>query len=202
MNIRLNNLIMFVVGAAAGSVVTWKLLKTKYEQIAQEEIDSVKEMYLRRKKEPKENISEEEEPDENRNSEDQITEYKTILDGTRYRNYSNVETERYEKEDENMHDLDLDQPYIIEPGEFGMEDENALICLKYYADDVLTDEWDELIEDVDETVGLDNLECFKEDDRTDLYVRNDALRADYEINYIPENYSDVVRIDSHQMEDK
>ena len=36
---------LFTAGAAIGSVVTWKLVKTKYEQIAQEEIDSVKEEY-------------------------------------------------------------------------------------------------------------------------------------------------------------
>ena len=34
-----------VVGAAISAVVTWKVLERKYEKIAQEEIDSVKEMY-------------------------------------------------------------------------------------------------------------------------------------------------------------
>ena len=38
----------FVVGAAIGSVVTWKIVKTKYEQFAQEQIDSVKEVFARR----------------------------------------------------------------------------------------------------------------------------------------------------------
>ena len=32
----LSNIVIFAVGAAIGSAVTWKLLKTKYEQIAQE----------------------------------------------------------------------------------------------------------------------------------------------------------------------
>ena len=41
----LNNVLIFAVGAAIGSAVTWKLLKTKYERIAQEEIDSVKEVF-------------------------------------------------------------------------------------------------------------------------------------------------------------
>lgn len=31
----------FIIGAATGSVVTWYLLKDKYEALAQEEIDSV-----------------------------------------------------------------------------------------------------------------------------------------------------------------
>ncbi len=33
---------LFIAGAGGGSVCTWQLLKWKYEQIAQEEIDSVK----------------------------------------------------------------------------------------------------------------------------------------------------------------
>ena len=44
----LKNTIIFAVGAAVGSAVTWKLLKTKYEQIANEEIASVKETYAKK----------------------------------------------------------------------------------------------------------------------------------------------------------
>ena len=44
----LKNTIIFAVGALVGSAVTWKLLKTKYEQIANEEIASVKETYAKK----------------------------------------------------------------------------------------------------------------------------------------------------------
>ena len=37
--------ISFVAGAAIGSLLAWKFAKDKYERIAQEEIDSVKEYY-------------------------------------------------------------------------------------------------------------------------------------------------------------
>ncbi len=43
----------FIIGAATGSVATWYLLKDKYEALAQEEIDSVKEVFLRREQELK-----------------------------------------------------------------------------------------------------------------------------------------------------
>ena len=36
---------IFLAGGAIGSLVTWKLVKTKYEQIADEEIDSMREYY-------------------------------------------------------------------------------------------------------------------------------------------------------------
>lgn len=47
MNKTLISAIMFTTGAAIGSLVTWKVVETKYSRIAQEEIDSVKEEYKR-----------------------------------------------------------------------------------------------------------------------------------------------------------
>ena len=45
MNNKLLNVIMFAVGATIGSAVTWKLVKDKYEQIANDDIASVREEY-------------------------------------------------------------------------------------------------------------------------------------------------------------
>ena len=47
-NSILSKAFIFAVGAAIGSAVTWKLVKTKYEKIADEEIESVKEVYLKK----------------------------------------------------------------------------------------------------------------------------------------------------------
>ena len=55
----------FLIGAGVGSITTWKLLKTKYEQIAQEEIDSVKDVYsknYRNNEEDNEDIPDEQNP--------------------------------------------------------------------------------------------------------------------------------------------
>ena len=40
----------FSLGAAVGAVVSWRVLKTKYEQIADDEIADVKERFYRRLK--------------------------------------------------------------------------------------------------------------------------------------------------------
>ena len=45
---KAGGLFIFVAGAAFGSFVTWKLLRDKYEQIAQDEIDSVKEVFSKK----------------------------------------------------------------------------------------------------------------------------------------------------------
>ena len=59
MNNKIINVVLFTAGAAIGSVVTWTFIKKKYEQIAQEEIDSVKEEYSRLYKPNREEIIEE-----------------------------------------------------------------------------------------------------------------------------------------------
>ena len=48
MNNKVINVLAFSVGAAIGSVITWKVVETKYKKIAQEEIDSVKEVFSKK----------------------------------------------------------------------------------------------------------------------------------------------------------
>ena len=50
MNSKLLSFLAFVMGASVGSLVTWKFVEKKYKQIAQEEIDSVKETYAKMRK--------------------------------------------------------------------------------------------------------------------------------------------------------
>ena len=50
-NTIIKSALIFAAGAATGSVASWCLLKKKYEQFAQEQIDSVKEVYSKREKE-------------------------------------------------------------------------------------------------------------------------------------------------------
>ena len=61
MNQTFSNLFIFATGAAIGSLVTWKLLKTKYQQIANDEIESVKSVFSRRNSENNESIDNDEE---------------------------------------------------------------------------------------------------------------------------------------------
>ena len=68
-NDTIKNLLIFTTGAAIGAAVTWKLLKTKYEQIAQDEIDSVKEVFARRFEEGSEDIDESDDEDSDEGAE-------------------------------------------------------------------------------------------------------------------------------------
>lgn len=186
MNNKLTNLIIFAAGAAVGSVVTWKMVKTKYEQIAREEIDSVKQVYRE--------MYEEWSDDEDDYSED-------IDDTTEYRDYEKPDLMEYaaklkeagyvgEKEVDNLMD-DVSKPYVIEPDEFGEEDDYETVSLIYYADKVLTDENDNIIENVDDVVGIESLEHFGEYEDDSVFVRNDRLKRYYEICLDERNYCDI-----------
>lgn len=47
---KLSNVVIFAIGAAIGSLATWKFVKTKYEKIANEEIESVKEIFSKNRR--------------------------------------------------------------------------------------------------------------------------------------------------------
>ena len=180
MNSSIKNLFIFTVGAAIGSAVTWKLIKDKYESLANEEIASAYEHMKRSKDIPlfSGDNSEDSETDSHV-ALDKLREYKAIVD-----KYAAALVE----EEVN----DVEKPYVIKPEEFGDILEYESISLTYYADGVLTDEYDEVIDDVDETVGEESLTTFGQYEDSAVFVRNDARKTDYEILLDLRNYSDVV----------
>lgn len=175
MNNKIFSMFCFAAGAIIGSAVTYKLIKTKYEQIAEEEIKSVRELYRNKLKEK--GVSE---PDDSNQDNDSMN---GILSDLGY-----ASDNKREKEDDEVES----KPYVIPPEEFGNADGYDLISLNYYADGVLTDDWDEVIDDVEGTVGTDSLTHFGEYEDDSVFVRNDFLRTEYEILRDNRNFSDVV----------
>lgn len=86
---------------------------------------------------------------------------------------------------------DQDAPYVISPEEFG-EIGYETISLTYYADEILADEMDELVESIDSVVGLNSLTTFGEYEDDSVFVRNDKLKCDYEILKDQRRWADIV----------
>lgn len=183
MNSILSNVIIFTTGATIGALVSWKLLETKYKQIADEEIESVKAAYSRKDEEVK--------PKEFEPKQFEPQDFKP--------EYTNLVNDLYsgEKEDEDVNK----KPYVIMPEEFGDHDDYEAESLTYYADGVLTDNRDEPIEDVENTVGKDFKSHFGEYEDDSVFIRNENLKTDYEILAVSMNYSDIVNNDEHPTED-
>ena len=186
----LSKIIIFTAGAAIGSAVTWKLVKTKYEQIAQEEIQSVKEELTKMGEEIAQSFE-----DGMKSIKPPIKDLVTIIKENSYSSYSNVSESKKERID------DMGKPYVIPPEEFGENDEYDTESLTYYADEVLTDDMDNPIEDVEGVVGYDSLNHFGEYEDDSVFVRNDRYKTDYEILLDLRSYSDVIKNKPHLAED-
>jgi hypothetical protein len=177
LNNAIKNALIFSLGAATGSLVAWRLLKTKYEQFAQDEIDSYKE-YIKKKnanQDTAENTdtetSHEDEKPEEPSEEPESIVPKELLD--RYR------SDNYKKEEIPT----VREPYIISPDDYGTVPGYDCKSLTYYADGVLTDEWDNVIENPDDIVGDDFASHFGDydGDEDSVFVRNEGDECDYEI---------------------
>ena len=169
----------FIFGAAIGSVATWYFTKKHYAQIAQEEIDSVKEVFSRRNTES-------------------IKEEPTIEKCVEVANDCGYSPEEVEP----VSDVEFlyDEPYVIEPEEFGTMFEYDQIELTYYADGILTDDWNEPIEDIEGTVGADFAEHFGEYEQDSVYIRNDQKKAEYVICLDERIHSEVIRYKQNEVE--
>lgn len=178
--------IVFSAGAAIGSAVTWIFVKKKYEKIAQEEIESVKEVFARR------NDAESEQTET-------VTEETPVFDEEDYEAYESISQE-YDYS--TVPNIGSEKPYVISPEEFGELEEYDRISLTCYADKILTDENDCLIEDVERIVGLESLTHFGEYEDDSVFVRNDRLKCDYEILLDQRSYAEVLKQKPYLVEDE
>lgn len=186
MNNGIKSSIIFVLGAAVGAAASWYILKSKYEKLTQEEIDSVKEAFARRLDEIEGNVEEDEplkKPSEEITHEEKV-------------NYSIIASHygvNNKEEKGSSETLEIGTPpYTISPEAYGELEDYEQVSLSYYADGVLADDRDEIVEEVDYKIGEGSLNKFGEFEDDCIFVRNDILKIDYEILRDERNFSDVV----------
>ena len=204
-------LFAFAVGASLGSAVTWHYTKKKYEKIAEEEIKSVKEVFSKKENDVNnrlsvannllkeklkkevivEDITEDIVQDEDIDSTPDISEpeehedYEAVLRKAGYKN----EPQKVTK----------DGPYVIPPEEFGEIEEYDKITLTFYADKIVADENNEIMDEteIQQSIGFESLGHFGEYENDSVFVRNDATNTDYEILLDTRNYMDVFDVPPH-----
>ena len=185
-------LVLFVTGAVIGSVSTWYYVKDKYSKIANEEIESVKEVFSKR------DIKKENAVASNMNKPN-ISEYVATINNQEYTNYANMEV----PSKKTIEDISFikEKPYVITPDEFGEIDEYETLGLIYYTDGVLTDDDNNIIGDVENTVGEDFHEHFGEYEDDSVFVRNDEKECDYEILLDHRKFTEVRIRKPHEVND-
>lgn len=186
----INKALIFVAGAAVGSAITWKVVKTKYEHISNEEVNTIREYYANKKEDTFKEESVSADVVKAETNKPDITQYASKLKEEGYTNYSDISTKTVEPEE-----IEEDEPYVIPPEEFGEFEDYDTINLTLYADGCLADDFDELLEDADEAVGWSNLKEMGKYEPDALHIRNDKRKCDYEILNDLNNYRDVVNDD-------
>lgn len=169
--------VFFAAGSAAGFMTAHKLLKDKYEQLVQDEVDSVKAVFCKH-----ETVKE---------KADDLASKTEASEMVNYRKYG--ESLNYMQKEETTH-ANL-KPRIISPDEFGEQEGYDEISLTYYADKTLADDHDHPMDDneIEETVGKESLRHFGDYEPDSVFVRNDRLKVDYEILMDQRTYEQVLQ---------
>lgn len=174
----LSKILIFTAGATIGSVVTWKIVRDKYESTIQEEIQAIRDLYANDDK----HADTDEESDES--EEDEQKEYEDIVEQNRYVRYSDKKEEVKGEGDMNDH------IYVIDQDDWDDSDyeQESVYC---FADGVIANEMEEEIENAEELVGPHAAEWLDESGNDWVYIRNDRLETDYEVLRDIRRYSEV-----------
>ena len=196
MNRTLSNVLLFATGAVVGSLVTWRIFKSRYEIV-----DDVE-----KKIDETEDESEEEDPEvlesKMNYKKPPLKDYVKMVETYGYKPKTHMEEVEEELANGEQGDEDIYEPFIIRPEEYGELHAYETLSLNYYADGVLTDDLDNPIEDVESLVPADFADHFGEYDDNAVFVRNDNLECDYEILRDLRKFTDVVGEDPYPTEDE
>ena len=188
----MKGLLIFAAGLAVGAVAGAVIVKNKVLADAKAEIEEVREYYRESRGQKDEHVEEVKEVKEVEKKEYELKdiqikdEPKTEKEHTNYNQIAKM----YASKNEFQTPM-YDDPFVIDPSEFGENPEYDTETLTYFADGVLVDDVDDVIEEPDIVVGLENLKVFEEFGATSVYVRNDIYKTDYEIIRDDWNYSDL-----------
>ena len=193
------NTVAFAAGAAIGSAVTWKIMKTRCDQHIREEVEAFKKDWPKYAKgqndaevEPNDhwdgwNGCEEEDDDEDVYDPDVVFDYHNLA-----KVYDTIDNGEEGGGDDEA--FIVEGPTVISPDEFNdLPYDWSMYALTYYAGDgILADDW--LVkQDIEDTIGEEALECFGKYSEEDVvHVRNEANMAHYEVVCDPRNYADVL----------
>ena len=198
----MKGLLIFAAGLAVGAVAGAVIVKNKVLADAKAEIEEVREYYRESRGQKDEHVEEVKEVKEVEKKEYELKdiqikdEPKTEKEHTNYSQITKMYTSKNECQTPTTYEpynstTMYDDPFVIDPSEFGENPEYDTETLTYFADGVLVDDVDDVIEEPDIVVGLENLKVFEEFGATTVYVRNDIYKTDYEIIRDDWNYSDL-----------
>lgn len=189
----MKKLLIFLAGAAAGSLITWYFTKEYYQKKTDEEVNDVvahfRNAYTREVEEPR-RVQQEAERQQHESWQEQKKAYYKM-------------SQQYQPPDEPVPEVgyypephpheDYNPPYEVTEEQvldmMRMNDEWEQVELTYYeADDVVVEDREQM-ENWLEYVGPVSSKCFNSQGL--YFVRNEKYKVDYEIHYEPGNFGDT-----------
>lgn len=189
----MKKLLIFLAGAAAGSLITWYFTKGYYQKKTDEEVNDVvahfRNAYTREVEEPR-RVQQEAERQQRESWQEQKKAYYKM-------------SQQYQPPDEPVPEVgyypephpheDYNPPYEVTEEQvldmMRMNDEWEQVELTYYeADDVVVEDREQM-ENWLEYVGPVSSKCFNSQGL--YFVRNEKYKVDYEIHYEPGNFGDT-----------
>ena len=193
----------FLAGAAVSGLTTFfvakKVCEKKYSEIAQQEIDSVKEKFTSPKVDAIKKFIEEKK-DKNL---DEINKAKKATNKPNLSEYAkNIKSYVNYSDSEKKENVGTDglkrisfKPNgsitVIEPEDYGEDEDYDQVSLTLYADHVLADEDDEIVTDIRGVVGAGNLKRMGEYEEDALHIKNEPRKCYYEILRDNRKYEDA-----------
>jgi hypothetical protein len=182
-----------LIGTAVGLFAGRARYKLKYEKMAEEEIAEMRTFFQGREKAieaqfkaPLEEVMDymgykkaEDQPDQS------IEEHLAVQESIAQNVFDTATDHTWDYAAETkLRAANPGRPFVIHLDEYGDEGSFTTSVYTYYEEDeILSDERDEVVDNVDELVGLENLNRFGHgtDNKNILLVRNEALEVDIEI---------------------
>ena len=207
-------ILMFASGAALGAVVTVKVVKTKYEKLANEEIQIVRDYYASKRAETNasevtvegittttKHVDEIAELDRIKKleGEEKIDAYTDMVKKCGYaaKGSENIKIDENTNKKEIVSVNDKKDTALITPEELGEIVEETgecfdVVTLVYYADDVMVYHEDEhIVDDIEHLVGSEFRNHFGDYEEDAVFVRNFRNETDYEIIKDEDKYYDI-----------
>ena len=170
MNKTLRDILLFTAGFAGGAYFMHSLFRNKYQEYADKQIEDVRNHYKQK------------EADMDREIDKKATQKSFEQLAGKYRTESDPEQIVHEPIE------------IIQPDNFGENDDYETSFLTYYADGVLAfDGEDQPVDeyDIPKLIGTEALNHFGEFMPCAIHVRNNNYHKDYEIMQVRQNWRDL-----------
>ena len=181
----------FLAGGAVGYFIAKRSLNEACEQMIQDEVRNVKEAFRKSL-----NNEQAQRFDKAMNSKGKSDDNSIETEKERYKEAIRQSYRPESKTEQQLHDMaEKLRPRVIKPDEYGEKDNYEQVTFLLLADGTIVNDEEKALTnvEVEQSIGSECLNHFGEYEEDSVFVRNDALKTDYEVLKDLRTYKDILR---------